>query len=90
MKNDMVWTILCLYGFSLYNPILSFWSLKSDSIIMLDILPYDLRLDTRITTHKPPMSALRLNSSSPPLNLECAPCLPSNADTTHHYDSAFT
>ena len=57
---------------------------------MLDILPYDLHLDTRITTHKPPLPALWLNSSSPPLNLECAPCLPSNVDTTHHYDSAFT
>ena len=35
-----------------------FWSLKSDSIVMFDILPYDLRLNTRITTHKPPISAL--------------------------------
>ena len=43
-----------------------FWSLKSDSIIMLDILPYDLRLDTRITTHELPISALRLTLPSPP------------------------
>ena len=67
-----------------------FWSIKSDSIIMLDILPYDLHLNTRITTHKPPISALWLDSSSPPLNLGCAPCMPSNVDTTHYYDSAFT
>ena len=44
-----------------------FWSLKSDSIIMLEILPYDLHLDTRVTTHKPPKPALWLNSSSPAL-----------------------
>ena len=33
---------------------------------MLDILPYDLRLDTRIKTHELLISALRLTLSSPP------------------------
>ena len=67
-----------------------FWSWKNDSIIMLEILPYDLHLDKRITTHKPPISALWLNSSSPPVNLECASCMPSNVDTAYYYDNAFT
>ena len=57
---------------------------------MLEILLYDLHLDERITAHNPPIPALSLTSTSPPLNLECAPCLPSNVDTAHHYDSAFT
>ena len=34
---------------------------------MLEILPYDLHLDKRVTTHKPLNPALWLNSSSPPL-----------------------
>ena len=66
------------------------WLIKSDSIIMLDILPYDIHLNKRVTTHTPPISALWLNSSSSPLNLECASCLPSTVDTTHHHDSTFT
>ena len=83
---------ICLTHLRLFvvRPHPLFWSLKSDSITMLDILLYELRLDTRITTHKLRTSALWLTSSSPALNLECGPCLPSNADTTYHYDPAFT
>ena len=55
---------------------------------MLEILPYDLRLDKRITARNLPIPALRLNSPSPPLNLECAPCLGPEFDTAHHYDYA--
>ena len=65
-----------------------FWSWKNDSIIMLEILPYDLHLDKRITARNPPIPALWLNSPSPPLNLECGLCLDPEFDIAHHYDYA--
>ena len=93
MKVYGKWDVLdCLQPLRLFEirPHPLFWLIESDSIVMLDILPYDLHPNARIATHMPPISALWTNSSSSPLNLECASCLPSNVDTTHQYDSALT
>ena len=57
MINDMFWTVSHLYGLSLCDHSV-FWSFEIDSIVMLEILPYDLHLDKRVTTHKPPKPAL--------------------------------
>ena len=64
------------------------WMSESYYIIVTDILWQFLHSNTRVTDQTASISALSLQLSFSPLNLECAACLGSRFDTVHHYDYA--